>query len=366
MDSQVKVIAYYLPQYHPIPENDEWWGKGFTEWTNVGKAKPLFPGHYQPKVPADLGYYDLRVEQTRLQQAELAREYGIDGFCYYHYWFGKGRRLLETPFNEVLKSKNPDFPFMLCWANDDWKSKMWSTEGVSTKKVLMENIYGDEEEYTEHFFALLEAFKDTRYITIQGMPAFGIYDPLKFEKVSNFIKVWQKLAKENGLKGIYFIGQTGFPLKDTDNFLSLGFNAVNSLHIWDIRYRRNSLAKRAFYKAKSKFLSLPIIFDYEKAMKLFSPASDEKENVYPTILPNWDHTPRSGTGGTVFINSSPKNFEKHLTDVLLKVRSKSPENQVCFLKSWNEWGEGNYVEPDLKYGKQYLEVIKKVREKLKV
>ncbi len=196
--NDIRAIAFYLPQYHPIPENDQWWGKGFTEWTNVGKAKPLFRGHDQPKVPADLGYYDLRLPEARIAQAEMAKKYGIDGFCYYHYWFGEGKQLLERPFNEVLNSGSPDFPFMLCWANESWHSKFWSYEGVYSKKMLIEQKYGDEQEYERHFHALLGAFKDPRYIKIEGKPAFMIYKPLEFPDIENFIRKWQSLAIENG------------------------------------------------------------------------------------------------------------------------------------------------------------------------
>jgi lipopolysaccharide biosynthesis protein len=189
----VRVIASYLPQFHPIPENDEWWGKGFTEWTNVGKAKPLFRGHYQPKVPADLGYYDLRLPETRQAQADLAKEYGVEAFCYWHYWFGNGRRLLERPFNEVLTSGKPDFPFCLGWANHSWEDKQFSKEG--TNRMLMEQLYPGEADYINHFNALLPAFKDKRYIRVDDKPLFMIYAPFLFNDVSNFISLWQKLAR---------------------------------------------------------------------------------------------------------------------------------------------------------------------------
>ena len=169
--NKARVIAFYLPQFHPIPENDEWWMKGFTEWTNVGKARSLFPGHYQPKVPADLGYYDLRVPETRQAQADMAREYGIEGFCYWHYWFGNGKRLLERPFNEVLASGKPDFPFCLAWANESWKGFF---HGVKTKQALITQLYPGEDDYIAHFETVLPAFKDPRYITVDDKPVFMI------------------------------------------------------------------------------------------------------------------------------------------------------------------------------------------------
>ena len=206
MTKKTRVIAFYLPQFHPIPENDKWWGKGFTEWTNVGKAKPLFKGHYQPRVPADLGYYDLRMPEVREAQAEMARAAGIEGFCYWHYWFGNGKKLLERPFQEVLLSGKPDFPFCLGWANHSWTNKSWE---VGTKKVkeatLMEMIY-NKEEYIKHFYEVLPAFKDKRYIQVDGKPLFLVFRPLEIPNPREFIELWQAMAQENGLKGIYFVG----------------------------------------------------------------------------------------------------------------------------------------------------------------
>ena len=170
MNNKPRLIAFYLPQFHPIPENDEWWGRGFTEWTNVAKAVPLFRGHYQPHFPADLGFYDLRVPEVREAQAAMAKAYGIEGFCYYHYWFGHGRRLLERPFNEVLSSGKPDFPFCLCWANDTWTG-IWHG---APNKVLIEQRYPGVEDYKAHFYALLDAFRDPRYMTVDGKKIFII------------------------------------------------------------------------------------------------------------------------------------------------------------------------------------------------
>ena len=174
----MKVIAFYLPQYHPTPHNNEWWGEGFTEWTNVAKAPKLFWGHYQPKVPADLGFYDLRIPEVREKQAELAKYAGVDGFCYYHYWFGNGRVELETPFNEVLKTGKPDFPFCLCWANETWSRKFWNKDGnVAQSTTLAEQTYPGMDDIISHFMNVLPAFKDPRYIKQDGMPVFMIYRP---------------------------------------------------------------------------------------------------------------------------------------------------------------------------------------------
>ena len=226
---KARVLALYLPQFHPIPENDLWWGKGFTEWTNVGKAKKLFPGHYQPRVPADLGYYDLRVPETREAQADLARQYGIEGFVYWHYWFGNGKRLLERPFNEVLASGKPDFPFALAWANESWRG-FW--HGVKTKETLIDQLYPGDEDYIAHFKAVLPAFKDKRYIKCHGKPVFFIYHHRDMPDVAHFIELWQKLARENGLPGIYFIShiQHRFSHKECENTFGITWVGSYSPH----------------------------------------------------------------------------------------------------------------------------------------
>ena len=208
MNVKPRIIGLYLPQYHPIPENDEWWGKGFTEWTNVAQARPLFRGHYQPRIPADLGFYDLRVPEVREQQAELACEAGLEGFCYYHYWFGNGKQLLERPFNEVLASGKPDFPFCLCWANHDWTNKSWIKGNSMRMDSTIAKMVYSKEDHIAHFKALLPAFHDRRYMTVDGKPIFAVYAPHDIPDVEQFIETWQKLARENGLPGIHFVGYT--------------------------------------------------------------------------------------------------------------------------------------------------------------
>lgn len=227
---KARVIALYLPQFHPIPENDKYWGKGFTEWTNVGKAKPLFKGHYQPRVPADLGYYDLRMPEVREAQAGLAREAGIEGFCYWHYWFGNGRMLLERPFQEVLDSGKPEFPFCLGWANHSWKTSTWTNDGKQRNEMIAEMQYLGEDDYRKHFNYVLKAFQDKRYITVDGMPLFLIFDPIDLP--ADFIPYWRKLAKEVGLPGIHFVANiqntNGRPLKDNNgNIVAKGYFATD-------------------------------------------------------------------------------------------------------------------------------------------
>ena len=230
---KARIIAFYLPQYHPIPENDAWWGKGFTEWTNVGKAKPLYRGHYQPRVPADLGYYDLRVPETRQAQADMARSYGVEGFMYWHYWFGGGKRLLERPFNEVLASGEPDFPFALAWANETWKG---FAHGLTNRNTLIEQRYLGEQDYIDHFHAVLPAFRDRRYITVDGKPLFMVYKPLQHPDMQAFVELWQRLARENGLPGIYFVGQAD--VGQEQKILRLGMDAACIFRMMECVNRR--------------------------------------------------------------------------------------------------------------------------------
>lgn len=349
MNPKVRIIAFYLPQYHPIPENDTWWGKGFTEWTNVAKAKRMFRNHYQPRIPADLGFYDLRVPEIREAQAMMAKNHGIEGFCYWHYWFGNGKRLLEKPFNEILKSKKPDLPFCLAWANESWKG---FEHGVNGRNVLIEQKYPGKEDYTSHFYEILPAFQDNRYIKINNKPIFYIYKPFQIPSAKEFIDVWQNLAIKNGLKGLYFVSQT-LETGKTQELLDVGFNAVNTNRFAEI-FKKRSLKNRLM----SKMFRWPGVFEYKKVIKQLNSEEETRETVFPTIVPNWDHTPRSGRMGSVFHNSTPELFKSHVIDTIKLVEHK--EHKIIFLKSWNEWAEGNYMEPDLKFSTQYLEVLKSV------
>jgi hypothetical protein len=347
---KIRLIASYLPQFHPIPENDTWWGKGFTEWTNVGKAKPLYKGHYQPKVPADLGYYDLRVPEVREEQAAMAKMYGIEGFCYWHYWFGNGKRLLERPFNEVVATGRPDFPFCLGWANESWDLPWLG----SKNKILIEQLYPGKEDHTIHFNTMLPAFSDPRYLKVDGKLLFMVYLPFQLPEPKVFMDLWQDLALKNGLPGFFFIGQTTrFSMGDA--VLDLGFDAVNTVRILDVDQK--NLAKRLWKLSMPGELRL---FPYKKAIKFFIGPEERAENFIPTIIPNFDHSPRSGRKGYILHESTPEAFREHLQQVIDTITHKPPEKRIAFIKSWNEWGEGNYIEPDLRYGRGFLQVIKEL------
>lgn len=357
-----KIIAFYLPQYHATPLNNKWYGEGFTEWTNVGKAKPLFRGHYQPKVPADLGYYDLRYPEIREAQAQLAKYAGIHGFCYYHYWFGQGRLELNTPFEEVVRSGAPDYPFCLCWANQSWYSKFWNNDIECEQKLIVEQKYDDAEWRQKHFEYLLPAFKDERYIRINGKVLFMIYRPLEYADISIFIEDWRKLADENQLGGIYFVAQATNDV-EAKKIIELGFDGVNIVRKDD--FMREWKYSNVIVKWKNKLMRAfglaPYHYDYKKIYSSFvrKKGIETRENIFPTLIPNWDHSPRSEKRGSVFYNSTPENFALHVQDVMDTVRHKTGDNNLVFLKSWNEWGEGNYVEPCLRYGRGYLDVLRK-------
>lgn len=361
MKKKARLIALYLPQFYPIPENNKWWGNGFTEWTNVGKAKPLFRGHQQPRIPADLGYYDLRLNEVREAQAEMAQSAGIEGFMYWHYWFGNGRTLLERVFKEVLESGKPDFPFCLGWANHSWTTKTWSPNGqYGPSTMIMEQLYPGEKDYADHFQYLLSAFKDKRYITVDDKPLFYIYEPGEFKDIKLFINIWQSLAKENGLKGIHFVGQT---VRNTDykNFLELGFDAACRTGIVDVGDRiKGKRLNFILTKFRYRFKYTPLNkFKYSDIVKYITdPQIDKLENVYPMVIPNFDHSPRSGRKGLIYVDSTPNLFKKLLNKTIQLIRHKNEEHKIIILRSWNEWAEGNYVEPDLLHGTGYIDAIK--------
>ena len=375
MNTKARLLAFYLPQFHPIPENDEWWGPGFTEWTNVARARPLFRGHYQPRLPADLGFYDLRLPEVREAQAELARHAGIEGFVYYHYWFG-GKRLLERPFSEVLTSGQPKFPFCLCWANQTW-SGIWHG---SPNRVLMEQTYPGNEDNERHFMTLLEAFHDERYIRVNGKPVFIIYRPLEIPRVSQFIDQWRELATKQSLPSLHFVAHLLSSEKNWD-YRSNGFDAALvtntfkawAMGPWEVLHRRlaHQDARLSRIRLLTEYLGKGIvravrrstagfrnIVLYEDAMPFFRDLANNDRDLYPSVIPNWDNTPRSGYRGFVLHESTPELFAIHLQDVVSSVADRQVQERLVFVKSWNEWAEGNYLEPDQRFGGSYLRVVR--------
>jgi hypothetical protein len=364
-----KIIAFYLPQYHPVKENNEWFGEGFTEWTNVAKAKPLFKGHDQPRIPRDLGFYDLRLPEVRAKQAELAKEAGIDAFCYYHYWFGDNRVLLEKPLQEVVRLGEPDFPFCLCWANHSWYNKNWNPDTKRIdQKMIMEQKYSGDEDIVAHFNFLLPAFKDRRYLKVNDKLLFSIYAINDIPDFPHFKDLWNKLAYENGLPGFYFLSYTSKLAElNMQNFKATE-GTILSL-VTNIEFKQDYSKKNIvldFLRAKvSELTKRPqLVFEYSEAMDYLLDKACFQDNIIPVIVPNWDYTPRRGAGGLILKNSCPELFKEHAKQALYMVQNKPIEKQMVFLKSWNEWGEGNYMEPDLTYGKGYISALKDVINEL--
>lgn len=364
MNKKARVIAFYLPQYHPIPENDEWWGKGFTEWTNVGKAKPLFKGHYQPRTPADLGYYDLRMPEVREAQAQMAKEAGVEGFMYWHYWFGEGKQLLERPFREVLSTGKPDFPFCLGWANHDWTRRSWNSDAQNQKNtILMQQLYPGDTDIKMHFDYILPAIKDPRYLTVDGKVLFLIYDPLNMPNAKRFMDIWNELALSNGLNGFHFVGLASGWYENYQKVLDLGVDAVASSSLWNAETAAKGRTKKLIESiVRSMFPKWsPLdIYPYKDIIKYIFTDYDWLENAYPSIIPNWDRSPRGGRRAVIYTGSTPELFKKHIQDAVNIVSGKKTEHRIVFLRSWNEWAEGNYVEPDLKFGHGYLDVMKEI------
>lgn len=359
----IKIIAYYLPQYHPVPENDEWWGKGFTEWTNVAKAKPLFRNHRQPKIPKDLGFYDLRVPEVREAQAQLAKEAGVYGFCYWHYWFGNGKQLLEYPINEVIKSGKPDFPFCLGWANESWLSKIWNTQYKSHGELLIEQLYPGDEDIVNHFNTIKSIISDKRYIRIDERPLFVIYRPSLIPNFPHFKSLWNSLIKEAGIADSFFFVAHSLDEKQNNIFLNDGFDAINMMRLGAYRYDKKCIKENFLKIFRYKAFHYPLRLKYSKMIKhLLNEEADSENFIFPSIIPNWDHTPRSGKRGVIFEGSTPSLFMEHAEKVMDIVKTKPSSRQIIFLKSWNEWGEGNYMEPDLENGKEYIKALKKAIE----
>ncbi len=375
---RARVIAYYLPQYHPVPENDKFWGTGFTEWTNVAKAKPLFRGHYQPQVPADLGFYDLRLPQVRKAQAELAKEAGIEGFCYWHYWFGNGKKVLDMPFREVLNSGEPDFPFCLGWANHSWTTKTWEKgKSFSPETMIFEQLYPGDVDYTAHFYEVLPAFKDHRYITVEGKSLFIIFDPDNFSDATRFMELWNNLAIKNGLKGIYFVGRCdALPsmnhsnLKDIDKLtkprydamFQKGYDGVNSVTLKYAEFKATGIIHKAIHSLMRKYFEGIVLdkYNYCDIMEHFITPEDYYDKVYPQLIPRRDRSPRAGRKAMIYYGSTPEAFKIATENAIKCVEERDIDHRLIFLNAWNEWGEGAYMEPDIKFGKKYIEVLHQV------
>lgn len=350
-EQAVKLIAMYLPQYHPIPENDRWWGDGFTEWTNVRKAEPRFPGHYQPQVPGQLGYYDLRDPHTRRMQAELAASYGIHGFCYYHYWFN-GRRLLEAPFNEVLSSGEPAFPFCLCWANENW-TRTW--DGLD-REVLIAQEYSDED-CVAFIRDLFPAFRDERYIRVNGKPLLLVYRTSLLPDPKRAAEIWREEMHRAGMGELYLVRVENFvggaePKQYPDE---IGFDAAMEFApYWGaIGSKISDLAEIGL--AACKLPDDISVYDYEQCMHTMMARPVPSYKLFRGIFPAWDNSPRRKSGATLFVNNSPSKYAYWLYSMLRQtIDTHKGDERLMFVNAWNEWGEGCHLEPDNLFGTAYL------------
>ena len=355
MTTKIRPIAIYLPQYHPIKENNEWWEEGFTEWTNVTKAKPRYMGHYQPHLSTDLGFYDLRLEETRQSQAKLAKEHGIEGFCYYHYWFN-GKRVLELPLNKVLESKKPDFPFCICWANENW-TRRW--DGMD-QEILLKQDYSFEDDKSHMEYLCENVFSDERYIRVDGKPIFIIYRPLIFPDIKKTIEIWREIAKNSGIGEIYMAYMQSFD----QNFKpeDLGFDAAIEFQPDFANFPKG---KRSFGKkilnplnTNPEAFLMDKIFDYKKIVEIMTSKKSPDYKLYPSIFPGWDNSARRKSASTIVHGSTPELYKKWLMKIVEKFKPYSKDENLIFINAWNEWAEGNHLEPCRKWGRKYLEATK--------
>ena len=360
MHSEFKPIAIHLPQFHTIPENDEWWGKGFTEWTNTRKCTPRFKGHYQPHEPADLGYYDLSDIAALKAQASIAAEYGIYGFCFYHYWFG-GKKVLEKPVDLILSNKDYTFPFCLCWANENW-TRRWDGRD---NEILLKQTYSFEDDL-EHIHDLFKYFKDDRYIKVNNKPLFIVYRPGLFPDIKKTISIWREEARKTGIGEIYLANMQVFGQKEDP--ASLGFDAC-------IEFQPDFgiMAKGSFFvKVRNKIITkinkdttFKLSYKY-KYSSLVDKMIQQERPVYkqfPGITPMWDNSARKSKGATIFKGSTPELYGKWLDAIVNRFIPYSKDENFVFINAWNEWAEGNHLEPCKKWGRKYLEVTKKIFRK---
>jgi lipopolysaccharide biosynthesis protein len=365
LNDKPRLITFYLPQFHPIPENDLWWGKGFTEWTNVARARPLVKGHYQPHLPAELGFYDLRLPETRQAQANLARQYGIHGFCYYHYWFN-GKRLLQRPLDEVLNSGEPDFPFCVCWANENW-TRRWNGED---QEVLMKQTYSPEDDLA-HIQALIPYFRDHRYITINGRPLVLIYRVSSLPHPERTAAIWRREAIKAGFDDVYLCTVVSLASIDFDP-ASIGFDAAvdfppNCNHstqpIKPIRCRVKTLDRQARRFFPDPHCEHDILRYADLATNIMN-RPEPQYKLFPGVSPGWDNSARRKSGASVYLGSTPEMYRQWLDHSINQAqhRFENPDERLVFVNAWNEWAEGNHLEPDQKWGRRYLEETKQALE----
>lgn len=354
--NQPDILAYYLPQFHPFPENDLWWGEGFTEWTNVRKARRLFPCHKQPRIPTELGYYNLKDPEIRQKQADLARQAGVTAFCYWHYWFN-GHQLMNIIVDDVVRLGKPQFPFCIAWANESWYKKMWNND-VTEDTLLIDQTYGGEEECRRHYLYMRTLFESPLYYRVSGRPFFLVYKPLHHTKIKEFFELWNRWIRDDGIAdSIYFVANLDHE-EDYKNIISLGFQAVTPSPNARVLYTHYHLHRghNRIADLRRKYLHWPYTIRMSQINKnILDPTFDSAEDVIPVLYPQWDHTPRSGEKGFVVTDATPERFSEQARRTMELVSHK--QNKIIMLKSWNEWAEGNYMEPDTLNGRGFIDAL---------
>lgn len=368
----MKTIAFFVPQYHQIPLNDQYWGEGFTEWVNVKNAKPIFDGHRQPRVPLNNNYYNLLDRDTKLWQRNLAKEYGIYGFCYYHYWFN-GKMLLEKPCEQILADKELDLPFCFCWANE-----AWSMEWTGQKKVIMPQFYGERKEWKEHFEYLLQFFKDNRYIKEDGKPLIVIYRPESISCLTEMLQYWKELAVENGFPGLVIANQSVAFARDgrgdgSQIDYDIEYEPATSRRCMSPKklatlkqFRRDVMTwcEKCFGWDLQRFgvqayqkLSNTTRVDYDVAWNNILTRKPFSKKSIPCAFVDWDNTPRYKERGQVYTGVTPEKFKKYFGKLVERAK-EDYKTEYLFIFAWNEWGEGGYLEPDEYNQYGYLEGVR--------
>ncbi len=355
-DCEIRSIAFYLPQYHPVPVNDEAWGKGFTEWTNVSKAVAQFEGHYQPRLPGELGYYDLRIEDIQRRQIELAKLHGIHGFCYYHYWFA-GTKVLERPFQKVLANPSLDLPFCLCWANAKWSRRM---NGGDNSHVIIPQSHSAEDDIA-FLDDIREALLDSRYIRVNNKPLLMVYRPHSLPDALATARRWQERAKSYGLEGLYLVFAGTNKLNDPEAF---GFDGAVQFPPHSLQKKKVARVRPSFYNKKYSGR----IFSYNEAAQDSISTMASGEYTFPGIFMNWDNDARKPGNSLIFHGGTPARYKRWLEKIFEIVDQKeNRDEKLVFINAWNEWSEGTYLEPDLRFGYGYLQAtadtIKKFSKK---
>lgn len=359
---RIKTIAFYLPQFHEIPENNKFWGKGFTEWNNVRSAKPLFDGHDQPRVPENENYYNLEDVSVMKRQVSLAKDAGLYGFCFYHYWF-KSKPVMSKPLDNYLKAMDINFPYCLCWANESWNNG-WAK---SDQKVILEQEYGDEEEWEKHFQFYLKFFKDERYIKENNKPFLVIYRPYSCEYMLDVLKYWNKRAVEEGFNGITYLSQRFEITNDKALYDYMNYHIeYEPGFVWSkAEYPENRISlKSRLHDAILRRTNVDISFlasglkyrDYDLVWKRILELKPENEKSVAGAFVDWDNSPRHKERGVVCVGTTPEKFKRYISLQLEHIKREYTP-QYMFIFAWNEWGEGGYLEPDVSHGHKYLDAL---------